>query len=434
MLKFKIKPELDYSDKKKLERFYIEKLKKVINYAYKNSRFYYNFFKKNKINPEKIKTIKDFQKIPFTYKEDLRKNNFDFIAVEKEKWVDVFSTTGTTGERIYFPITSSDLSRTAYAEYRCLKIAGVKESDIVQFTYPMSTAMWGAGISYYLGYQLIGCCVLRYGPGAVEEQLENMRKLSATIVHAQAGFLARLGEIAWEKKIMKKLKVRLILPAIENLLNEDLTRNELGKKLEEIWKYARLCAVYGNTESAAPLKECEYKSGYHITPEFCYYEIVNPETNEILPPGEKGVIVITPLDVEGLPLIRYYLGDISFLIEEKCKCKRSAPRLGPILGRVDEMMKIKGVVVYPQAIENILKSLKEIGDYYIEIYRENYLDKLRIYISLKEGEKEIVERINNLLKAKLNISGEIFIKSEKEIQEKISSTSAKIKRVFDLRK
>lgn len=437
MVKFKIRPELDYSDEETLKKFYFAKLKKVIDYVYNNSKFYHNFFKKNKIDPHKIKSIKDFQKIPFTYKEDLRKNNFDFICVKKEKWVDVFATTGTTGERIYFPLTSSDLSRTAYAEYRCLKIAGVKEDDIVQFTYPMSTAMWGAGISYYLGYQLIGACVLRYGPGSAEEQVENIQRLSATVVHAQAGFLAKLGQIAWERKIMKKLKVRLVLPAIENLLNEDLKRNDLGKEIEKIWKYARLCAVYGNTESASPLKECEYKMGYHITPEFCYYEVVHPETGEVLPYGEKGVLVITPLDIEGLPLLRYYLGDISFLISGKCKCRRTAPRLGPILGRVDEMMKIKGVIVYPQAIENILRSIKEIEDYYIEIEREDYIDKLKVYLSLKEGEdeREIVEKTNNVLKAKLNITGEIFIKTNKEIQEKISSvSSAKIKRIFDLRK
>lgn len=457
MLKFKIHPHLDYEGEKKIKEFQLKEVKRQIIYCYKNSIFYKTIFDKNKIKPTDIKKLSDLQKIPLTTKEDLRQNNFDFICAKKEKWTDVFATTGTTGERIYFPQTCNDLSRTAYAELRCLTIAGIKPSDVVQFTYPMSTAMWGAGISYYLGYQLIGTCVLRYGPGAAEEQIENINKLGATVVHAQAGFLAKLGMLAKEKNIMDKLKVRLILPAIENLLQEDLSRNELGKQLESIWNTSRLCAVYGNTESAAPINECEYKMGYHITPEFCYYEVLDSQNYKPVAPGEKGVLVITPLRVEGLPLLRYNLGDISFLISGKCKCKRCAPRLGPILGRQDDMIKIKGVAIFPQVIEQEIVKIKEIDEYYIEVYKdEYYTDKIKIYLSIKDenlsGEtpdlpvgqpsrlsrgvfSEQTDELKNALKSKLNITAEMEIKSKEEILSKIQPEStAKVKRFYDRRK
>jgi phenylacetate-CoA ligase len=424
LLKYKIHPELDYSSLKKIKSFQWEKLKETLNYAYKKSSYYHNLLNKHKLYPERIKTYSDFINIPLTTKETLRKNNFKFFAVKKEKWADCFTTGGTTGNPVYFPQTKNDLARTSWAEYRCLKIAGLKEDDIVQFNMPMSTALWGAGISYYLGYQLIGCCVLRFGPSSPEPQLKTMVNLKANVLHSNVGFSIKLGMLAKKMNINKKLKIRLLLAGLENILQDNLNRNKLGKLLESLWKKTRVCAVYGNTETAAPINECEEKQGYHLTPEFTFIEILNPETLKPLSYGEKGVIVVTTLGVEGLPLIRYLLGDVSFLIEGRCACGRTAPRVGPISGRIDEQIKIKGVIVYPSHLESLLKSNSKLEEYFIEVKKtKDYLDKLIFYIVPIKKENKIKEDIKEEVKEKFNLTPTVIFLSKREIENKIKKIS-----------
>ena len=440
MLKFKTYPDLDYASERKIRQFQTRKIREVVHYVYSHSKFYQRLFKREGLKPSQIKSLKDLEKIPLTTKDDLRKKNFDFVCAPHKEWADLFTTGGTTGLPVYLPQTKNDLSRTAWAEERTLRIAGIKKEDLVQFNMPMSTAMWGAGLSYWMGYQLIGAGVLRSGPGFAEQQIQNMERLKATVIHSQSSFLIRLGLMAKEKGVMKRLKIRLLLAGLENILNEDFSRNELGKKLEEVWKGCRVCAVYGNSESASPVNECQAESGYHLTSEFCYLEIVDSKTGKVLPPGEKGMMVITPFNLEGLPLLRYALGDVSFIIEGRCKCGRTAPRLGPILGRTDDMMKIKGVIVYPSGIEDIILSVKEVSSYYIEVDKDkNFMDQVRVYAApkreLSKDEKErLSEEINYAIKSKLQISAKVTLRSPQEIQEKVMPKgSTKPKKFWDLR-
>jgi len=437
MLKYKIYPELDFASENKIKNFQWEQIKLSLNYANKFSPFYKKLFLKHKITPEKIKTYKDFLQIPLTTKDDLRKYNFQFFAVDKNKWVDCFSTGGTTGTPVYFPITKNDLSRTAFAEYRCLTIAGIKEQHIVQFNMPMSTALWGAGLSYYLGYQLIGSCVLRFGPSSAEAQIKTMTELGATVLHSNVGFSIKLAQTAEELNLKNKLKVKLILAGLENILQPDLKRNSLGKTLQNYWKKARVCAVYGNTESAAPINECQYQQGYHLTPEFTFIEILNPHSFQPVEVGEKGVMVITNFGVEGMPLIRYCLGDISFLISGKCKCGRTAPRLGAVEGRIDEQVKIKGVNIYPSSLENILKINKNINDYFIEVEKgKDFTDNLILNLNISESasESEISVKLRQTVREKFNLTPQINFCPLEEIRKKITAASInKPKRFVDKR-
>lgn len=441
MLSYKMHPEMDFKSPKTVRSFQFEKIKNQIHYVSQCSPFYKELFHKEKIKPEKIKTWKDFQHIPFTTKDRLRTRNTDFFCQPKGKWADVFTTSGTTGGVVYFPVTKRDLARTAYAEKRCLEIAGIRSDDVVQFHMPMSTGMWGAGVSYYLGYQLIGACVLRTGPGNAEQQIQNMKTMQATVIHSQAGFLYRLGVMANQQGIMEQLKVRFLLAGLENILCEDLARNELGKKLEQVWQNSRVCAVYGNTESASPVNECEAKQGYHLTPEFCYYEVINRETGKPVDEGEHGMLVITPLDMQGLPLIRYELGDVSFLFTGKCACKRTAPRLGPIIGRTDDQIKIKGVSVYPSAIENAVLSVPEAGPYFIEVYKdENFMDQVKVAVAPgpplpQEKWDELSAKVNSAIQSRLHFSARVEVTKQADIQARVQPPgSTKPRKFFDLRK
>jgi len=431
--------QLDFFSIDEIRKLQFRKLKETIEYAYAKSKFYKEMFKKLKISPKDIKRIEDIQRIPITTKDDLRERNFDFVTVSSDDWVDCFATSGTTGKPIYLPCTKEDLKRIANLTAKSFQIAGVKKEDIVQFTLPIGTAMWIAGVGFWLGNLVNETCTLRMGSGNIEAQIQNMLLLKPTILLGTPSFLINLGIVAGKNKYFDEIRPRLLLITAENILTSDLKRNLLGKRLIEAWGGVPVRSGFGSNEMEVVGFECEVEEGHHIPAEGIFFEIVDPKTHKVLKDGEEGMLVITHLGVKGLPLIRYAHGDITFKIFKKCKCGRTTARIGPILGRTDQELKIKGVNIYPSAIEEVILGIPKIDRYYIEAYTdENLMDRLRIYLSPTESALSInglTTTVREKIRDILGINVEVIYEKPKVIlQKSMLPGSRKASKFRDLRR
>jgi len=238
---------------------------------------------------------------------------------------------------------------------------------------------------------------------------------------------------------MKHLLIRKLLVVNENILNADLSRNEIGRRLESLWENAHTRVSYGNTELGFCGAECSAHKGYHIHPAAHYFEVVHPEINRPLPEGKPGRFVVTSLLYRGLPLIRYAIDDVTFLVRKPCECGITSERFGPILGRLDQMLKIKGgVSTYPPIIENLLLSLPFIEDYYFEAYSDELnRQNIRIYIAPAQNmsSKDAALYVQKLFRQKLSFTPEVEIASPETIQAKTRVRGKrKAQRFHDLRK
>ena len=433
------KTQLDFLPIDEIRKLQFRKLRETIEYAYAKSKFYKAMFRKLKIAPKDIKTIEDIQRIPITTKDDLREKNFDFVTVSRDDWVDCFATSGTTGKPIYLPCIKEDLKRIANLTAKAFQIAGVKKEDIVQFTLPMGTAMWIAGLGFWLGNLVNETCTLRMGPGNIDAQIQNMLLLKPNILLGTPSFLINLGIVARKNKYFDEIRPRLLLITAENILTSGLKRNLLGKRLIEAWGGVPVRSGFGSNEMEGVGFECEAEVGHHIPAEGIFFEIVDPKTYKVLKDGEEGMLVITHLGVRGLPLIRYAHGDITFKISKKCNCGRTTARVGPIVGRIDQQLKIKGVSIYPSAVENVILNIPEVNQYYLEAYTdENFTDRLRIYFSVAESTLSI-NRLTILIKEKiksiLGINVEvIYEKPEVILQKSMLPGNRKASKFRDLRR
>lgn len=436
-------PDFDFREIAEIKKFQLNKIKNIIKYARGNSLFYRKLYKARKIDPGRVNSFDAFGKLPVITKQDLRDNNWLMPAAPRFSWADISVTSGTTGKPVYLPWTKNDFGSLANITYLLHYTAGIKEKDTVQITYPMGAGMWICGLHNWLGLFKMGSCSLRFGPGYSDAQIENMLALKPTVLIGAPSFMAKLGLLARQKRITEEIKPYKICCSGENILNTDLTKNALGRKLTEIWKGADIRAVYGASEGPICGVECSKNKGYHIPAEYFYFEILDRSADTPVEPGEEGRLVITTLNVEGMPLIRYCLGDITFILENKCPCGRTSPRLGPILGRVDRLTKIKGVLINPDEISNAVSAFEHIDDYYIECFNDRYLmDQLMVCIAGDGRSKAGIEQIKNAIKAKIKsvmrLNLEVIAKPRKDIIKRIEESTLdkpyrKPSKFFDIR-
>jgi phenylacetate-CoA ligase len=316
-------------------------------------------------------------------------------------WADVVTTGGTTGKPVYIPFTKKDLFRNAYFIAKKFSVFGLRKDDIAYITAPVEQSMWIGGLSVWLGCLKIGACALRAGHISIDKHMEFLARFKPSVIFGLPSFVLRLGEEINDRMLQKIPKPRLIITFGENIMNKDFSRNILGSRIEKVWG-AKVISGYGATE-ASPGFECVFQFGHHILSEMIYVEVVDPKTSKVLKPLEEGLVVITHFGREGLPLIRYANGDISFLDNRKCKCGRKSFRLGPVLGRIDEMVKIKGINIFPSQLEDLLLSTAFIKDFFIELFTGSDLcDKIRVLVEFKEGlSKREKKDTFNFLEAKL---------------------------------
>ena len=336
-----------------------------------------NFYGKKlkKAGVEQLSSKDDFEKLPFSEKSDLREAYpLGLMACPEEEVVRIHSSSGTTGTPVIIPYTKKDVEDWAIMFKRCYELAGITNKDRIHIT--PGYGLWTAGIGFQAGCELLGAMAIPMGPGNTEKQLQMMMDLKSTVLCATSSYALLLAEEIAKRGIKDKIHLT------KGVIGSERWGEKMRKRIREELGI-ELYDIYGLTEIYGPGIgiNCKYDTGMHIFDDYLYLEIIDPETGKVLPDGEWGEIVITTLVKEGAPLIRYRTHDLSRIIPGTCPCGRTYPRIDVIAGRSDDMMKIKGVNVFPKQIEEILSSFPELSsEYQIRISHLEGKDTMRIYV------------------------------------------------------
>ncbi|HBH61398.1 MAG TPA: CoF synthetase, partial [Nitrospiraceae bacterium] len=309
---------------------------------------------------------------------------------------------------------------------------GLGPEDIVLLTCTMDRC-FVAGLAYFLGIRALGAAAIRNGLSSYASHLEIIQRMNPTAIVGVPSFLHKLGQFMKVHGIApEKTAVRKLICIGEPIRDINLSLLKMGQYLEEEWG-AKVYSTYASSETITTFCECTAQKGGHLHPELAIVEIVDDE-GTTLPPGEAGEVVVTPLSVEGMPLLRFRTGDISFLADGPCECGRYSPRLGPIMGRKKQMIKYRGTTLYPQAVYAVLDEIPEVGEYFVAVRSDFDLsDILSVHVSVTNDSCSpagIVDR----LQARLRVRPEIVISTEEEIRKQmLTGQSRKINRFIDRR-
>jgi len=378
------------------------------------------------IDIKNIKTVEDLIKIPVTTKDDLQKNNADFLCVDQSKIIDYVTTSGTTGKPVYFGLTDKDLDRLAYNEALSFACSNVTKNDTIQLMTTIDRRFM-AGLAYFLGARKLGASIIRVGAGIPELQWDSILKFKPNYLIVVPSFLLKLIAYAEQNGIdINNSSVKGAICIGEPLKNQDFTPNVLSQKILEKWDI-QLYSTYASTEMNTAFAACEHQVGGHLHPELIITEILD-DNNKPVKNGEAGELVITNLGVEGMPLLRFKTGDIVKAHFEPCKCGRNTMRLGPVIGRKKQMIKYKGTTIYPPAMYNLLNDFPAIENYVIELDKNEIgTDKITVKLHVKEGlEAVLLNQLKDHFRAKIRVLPIIeFVSKEHISKMKFPKTSRK---------
>ena len=322
-----------------------------------------------------VKSAEDFDQLPFSQKEDLREAYpLGLMAVPEEQVVRIHSSSGTTGTPVIIPYTAKDVDDWAVMFKRCYEFAGITAKDRIQIT--PGYGLWTAGIGFQNGAEKLGAMVVPMGPGNTEKQIKMMVDMKTTVITATSSYALLLAEEIQKRGLRDKICLKKGVIGSERWGQKIRERisTELGIELYDIYG---LTEIYGPGIGVS----CQYDNGMHIWDDYVYLEIIDPATGKNVPDGEFGEIVLTTLVKEGAPLIRYRTHDISRILTGDCPCGHKYPRIDMISGRSDDMMKIKGVNVFPKQIEEVLATFPELSsEYQIRLSHLDGKDTMRIYV------------------------------------------------------
>lgn len=378
-----------------------DSLIQTVRYALENSPFYKEKLKGfSQLSLSKLE--ENWKTIPFTTKQDLSENNTDFLCVPMTEVADFVTTSGTTGDPVTIFLTRSDLDRLAVNERDSLKLAGVQKGDIVQLMTTIDRQFM-AGMAYYQGVQKLEAGMIRIGPGVPELQWNSILRYKPRVLIAVPSFILTLINYAKTNKIdLSTTSVETIVCIGESVRDDAFSLNILGERITKDWPI-QLYSTYASTEMATAFTECEAQKGCHLNDELLFLEVLDENGEEVVN-GEEGEVVITTLGVTGTPLIRYRTGDIAKRFSEPCACGRKTPRLGPIVGRKNQMIKYKGTTVFPQAIFDIFDSIREVICYKITVSKDDLQnDLVTILLESKLQESELMTEIKNKCHSKLKV-------------------------------
>lgn len=393
-------------------------LKDSVQYAYDNSPFYRKRFNEHGVLPSDIKDIDDIKILPLTEKDDLQQDNWSFLSVPRREIAEIVSTTGTTGSPVFIALTQSDLERLAVNEEKSFGYAGAAKGDIFNIAVTCDN-LFIAGIAYYKGLSRLGATLLRLGPQNILRHLDIMRKLKPDGIVAVPSFMVHLARRAADNGIHPgELGIRKIVLIGDSIRDTDLSTNALGNLIENA--FGKICySTYGITEAQLSFCECGMQQGLHSHPDLVLTEIIDDE-GRALPDGEMGELVLTPLKLEGMPLIRYRTGDITFRLSTACGCGRSSVRIGPIIGRKQQKLKVKGVTLYPKNIENAVMGLEDVVNYQIEAYTgDDRTDHIILRIGTNVQNGNFMVALKDLVHAKARVTPEIEIERPEEIEKRL---------------
>lgn len=388
--------------------------------------FYTERFKN--INPEDIKTQEDFENlVPFCTKQDLRDAYpLGLAAVPEEEIVRIHSSSGTTGAPVIVPYTKKDVDDWATMFARCYELAGITNKDRIQIT--PGYGLWTAGIGFQAGCEKLGAMAIPMGPGNTEKQLQMMQDLGSTVICATSSYALLLAEQVEARGIGKNIKLKKGVIGSERwgAKMRDRIQNILGIELYDI---------YGLTECYGPGIgiNCEKSNaGMHIFDDYVYVEILDPQTGKPVPEGEMGEICLTTLVKEGAPLFRFRTHDLAAFITEKCPCGRSYPRISQIMGRSDDMVKVKGNIIFPSTIEDVIKAVPGASSEYRAIIEHvDGRDQMTLMVEVEGGtdRTEVTLDIQYNFKQKYNMTPKVEVVGIGELPR----SEKKTKRIEDRR-
>ena len=411
-----------------------ELLRETISRAARTSLFYRERFSGGGTDAAGIRTLADLSRLPLTSKEDIQGRNQDFWAAPGDQLLEVVATTGTTGAAVYMAMTGQDLERLGENERRGFSWLGAKPGDRFHIAVTLDN-LFVAGLAYHLGLRKIGATAVRVGAQPARRHLDLMKQLRPNGVVAVPSLLLALARQAkTDGDDLGSFAPRRAMLIGDAIRSQDLTSNNLGRLLEEDWG-GELCSTYGLTEAGLAYHECSMHQGLHSHPDLVVTEVVD-DAGRPVPDGEMGELVITTLQVEGMPLIRYRTGDVTFRVPGDCPCGRGGPRIGPILGRKQHRLKVKGTTLYPKTIEDALLSVEGVENFVIEAHRgDDETDRLVVRIGTLRDDPCFQEMVGDTLFAKARVTPEVRLASPAEVEGLLFEGGRRKPRVFmDLRK
>ncbi len=420
-----------------IEKIQLERLKDTVKRVYENVPAYRAKMEAAGVTPEDIVTLKDIQKLPFTTKQDMRDTYpYGLFAVPKKELRRIHASSGTTGKPTVVGYTNHDLDIWKECVARLAVAGGATEDDIAQICF--GYGMFTGALGLHNGLEKVGAAIVPSSTGNTEKQLMYMKDFGSTLLVATPSYAMRIAEVAQQIgiDIKKDLNIKTLL------VGSELMTEAMRKELYKVWgEDVNLTQNYGMSELIGPgvSGECLELNGMHINEDHFIAEVIDPNTGEVLAPGEKGELVVTCITKEALPLIRYRTRDITRLMYEPCPCGRTTARMENLSGRTDDMLKIRGVNVFPSQIEEVLINTDGIGpNYEIVVERKDHSDVLTVkvevaaesmmdsYAALEELEGKIKRKMHMML----GLDAKIQLVSPNTLQR----FEGKAKRVIDLRK
>lgn len=425
--------EIETASREKILEIQNEKIVKQVKHVYDNVKYYRDLMDAKGVKPEDIKSVDDIKKLPFLSKDDLREAYpYGLLGTDLKNCVRIQSTSGTTGRRVVAFYTQGDIDLWEECCARAIVAAGGTNEDVCQVCYGYGLFTGGPGLNG--GSHKVGCLTLPMSSGNTERQIQFMMDLGATILCCTPSYAAYIGESLAEagyKPEDNKLKA--------GIFGAEPWTEEMRRGIEKSLGI-KAYDIYGLTETSGPgvSFECEEQTGMHINEDHFYAEIIDPDTGEVLPEGEKGELVFTSLDKEAFPLLRYRTRDICVLTRKKCSCGRTHVKMSKPMGRSDDMMIIRGVNVFPSQIETVLLKEGYPPNYQILVDRVNNTDTLDINVELPP--EQFSDKISDLqarekalesaMRTMLGIGPKVHLMSP----HSITRSEGKAVRVIDKRK
>lgn len=405
--------EIETLEMKSLRELQLGRLKKTLAQAGK-SPFYSRLFQQNRISPEKIKSLEDAKNLPFTTKEDLRKEfPYGFLTVSREEIVRVHSSSGTTGRATAVFHTQGDLNGWANLVARCMYMTGVRRGDV--FQNMVGYGLFTGGLGFQYGAERLGALTIPSGSGNSKRQISLMRDFETTVIHIIPSYALHLRKVFDEVGLNPRKDTKLRIAFIGAEPHSEATR----QRIEEMYGIQAFNS-YGLSEMNGPgvAFECPQKMGMHFWEDDFLVEVIDPRTEEILPDGQEGELVFTTLNREAMPLIRYRSKDLATIFPEPCPCGRTHRRISRIKGRSDDMFILKGVNIFPLQIDTTLMNIPEVGTNYrviLEREKENFQDRMIVQVEVRpeyfQGDlwqlEKLRKQITEALKSELLVTPKV---------------------------
>lgn len=424
-------PEIECASREQIKAWQDERLVAQVAHVYKNVPYYRNLMEQRGVTPDDIKSTADLHKLPFLTKDDLREAYpYGLLAMPLEDCVRIQSTSGTTGRRVIAFYTQHDIDLWDDCCARAIMAVGGTKEDVVHVSYGYGLFTGGPGLNG--GSHKVGSLTLPMSSGNTERQIQFMTDLGSTILCCTPSYAAYLAETICEQGLQDQIKLKAGIFGAEAWSEE--MRHDIEEKLG-----IKAYDIYGLTEISGPgvSFECTDQSGMHINEDHFIVEIIDPNTGEVLPYGEKGELVFSSITKQAFPLLRYRTRDICVLTQEKCSCGRTFIKMCKPMGRSDDMLIVKGVNVFPSQIETVLLNKGYPANYQIVVSRENNSDKLEVQVEMtpemfSDSVKEISVREKELVDAMKAMLG-IYAKVQLVAPKTITRSEGKAVRVIDKR-